>query len=572
MLSRLPVMAAMIIVLATFGPVQAANLSCPSGDVTCLIAAINTANGNGEEDTIMLAAGTYTLTAVDNATDGANGLPSITSVLTIQGAGAENTILERAATAPPFRLLHVSPNGVLQLDGLTVRGGRGGILNFGAIRITHSRVTDNTSDSGGGLDNVGGAVTIANAVFANNFGDEGGGGLHSVEGTVQISESSFLDNEAGHSAGAFVNCGGTATIAASTFAHNGGDPAAIINSSGFPCESTRESTMTIGNTTIADTVGNVTGGLVNDGTMLVLNSAIVRNFALSGVGGIWNRGSLTLINTTMADNLSPDIGGIDNGGSLSLINTTVADNEASLTGAVGGLRNSGTAVLVNTILARNTSGEGGVPGEAPDCNGPITSQGSNLIGDLTGCTVTLQPSDLTGNPGLGSLADDGSPGHAHLPLLAASPAINAGDNDVCTSDPQLATDQLGNLRVDICDIGAIEFQAPVVDTIPPVITIAASPTTLWPPNGKLVSVRVVGTMTDEPGGSGVNASSAAFMVLDEYGQLQPRGSLTLRADGHYTFTVALKASRRGNDRDGRHYTIVVSAEIRPGTWGLPRLL
>ena len=42
---------------------------------SCLIAAINEANANGEANTIRLEAGTYTLTAVDNRTDGPNGLP-----------------------------------------------------------------------------------------------------------------------------------------------------------------------------------------------------------------------------------------------------------------------------------------------------------------------------------------------------------------------------------------------------------------------------------------------------------------------------------------------------------------
>ncbi len=56
---------------------------------------------------------------------------------------------------------------------------------------------------------------------------------------------------------------------------------------------------------------------------------------------------------------------------------------------------------------------------------------------------------------------------------------------------------------------------PVVDTIAPTITISASLTTLWPPNGRLVSVLVSGTMTDEPGGSGLNPSSGEYVVIDE---------------------------------------------------------
>jgi hypothetical protein len=49
---------------------------------------------------------------------------------------------------------------------------------------------------------------------------------------------------------------------------------------------------------------------------------------------------------------------------------------------------------------------------------------------------------------------------------------------------------------------------------------------------------------------------------------QLRGRLTLTANGRYTFTVALEASRRGNDQDGRHYTIAVSAKDNAGNLGV----
>ena len=105
-----------------------------------------------------------------------------------------------------------------------------------------------------------------------------------------------------------------------------------------------------------------------------------------------------------------------------------------------------------------------------------------------------------------------------------------------------------------------------VDTTAPIITVAASPETLWPPNGRLVTVTVSGTIMDEPGGSGVQANSAAYRVMDEYGQIQPRGSVPL-VDGSYAFTIQLQASRRGNDQDGRHYTITVSATDNAGNLG-----
>src|SRR6516225_12210372 len=69
--------AAFGLALASPFRVQAEAFHCGAGDAPCLIAAITEANANGQRNTIFLDAGTYTLTAVDNDTDGPNGLPSI---------------------------------------------------------------------------------------------------------------------------------------------------------------------------------------------------------------------------------------------------------------------------------------------------------------------------------------------------------------------------------------------------------------------------------------------------------------------------------------------------------------
>jgi hypothetical protein len=83
----------------------------------------------------------------------------------------------------------------------------------------------------------------------------------------------------------------------------------------------------------------------------------------------------------------------------------------------------------------------------------VTSLGNNLIGDTTNCIITLQAGDLTGDPGLDAFTDDGTPGNGHYPLLAASQAIDAGNDEVCPK-----RDQLGEKRHRPCDIGAIEFR------------------------------------------------------------------------------------------------------------------
>ena len=77
-------------VLAATAPVQAKTFHCGAGDVPCLIAAITEANTNGQKkNRIQLDAGTYTLMAADNDTDGPNGFPSITSDLDITGRGTK---------------------------------------------------------------------------------------------------------------------------------------------------------------------------------------------------------------------------------------------------------------------------------------------------------------------------------------------------------------------------------------------------------------------------------------------------------------------------------------------------
>jgi hypothetical protein len=110
----------------------------------------------------------------------------------------------------------------------------------------------------------------------------------------------------------------------------------------------------------------------------------------------------------------------------------------------------------------------------------------------------------------------------------------------------------------------IMMDAPAVslDKTPPVITASANPATLWPPNGKMVPVTISGTVADSL--SGVNASTATFAVKDAYGLVQPSGPVSLASNGSYSFTIPLEAKRAGQDKNGRLYTIMVSAQDNAG--------
>lgn len=120
--------------LAIPSPAYAATLPVTTCNASDLIAAINTANGNGQADTITLAAGcTYSFNTVNNYWYGPNALPAIASNITIEGNGAVLEIsgvtrlrffFVGADGASTRTLSYYSPGaGVLTLRNLTLQGG-----------------------------------------------------------------------------------------------------------------------------------------------------------------------------------------------------------------------------------------------------------------------------------------------------------------------------------------------------------------------------------------------------------------------------------------------------------------
>lgn len=104
-----------------------------------------------------------------------------------------------------------------------------------------------------------------------------------------------------------------------------------------------------------------------------------------------------------------------------------------------------------------------------------------------------------------------------------------------------------------------------IDGTPPSVSAASNPSTLSPPTGKMVNVTITGSMSDAL--SGLNPAGASFSVVDDYGTVQPSGSITVQSNGSYSFTIQLQASRNGNDKNGRHYTITVRGTDMAGNVG-----
>jgi Pectinesterase len=132
----------------------------------------------------------------------------------------------------------------------------------------------------------------------------------------------------------------------------GGQESTIVDGSGsrgsvFTISS---GTVTIQGVTIQHGFSAVGGGISNEGTLTVLNSTLADNSAGTfGGGGILNEGTLTVLNSTFSDNSAHDGGGIANfDGTLTVLNSTFSDNSAD---DGGGIANSGTLTVQNSTLA-----------------------------------------------------------------------------------------------------------------------------------------------------------------------------------------------------------------------------
>jgi hypothetical protein len=126
-----------------------------ASSTSSLISALVSANSASTPSTICLGGGIYTLTAVNNSDESPNGLPSITKNITIIG---NNSVIERATSAPQFRIFRVASNGRLSLNNLTIRGGHagslsgGGVRNLGILELNTVIVENNTGNAGGGYE------------------------------------------------------------------------------------------------------------------------------------------------------------------------------------------------------------------------------------------------------------------------------------------------------------------------------------------------------------------------------------------------------------------------------------
>jgi hypothetical protein len=88
----------------------------------------------------------------------------------------------------------------------------------------------------------------------------------------------------------------------------------------------------------------------------------------------------------------------------------------------------------------------------------------------------------------------------------------------------------------------------------PTVAISVDPTTIWPPNHKIVGVTVSGTVT-EP--ANCTTTALTCKVVDEYGIFS--GAVAVPVANTFSGVSHVEAWRLGTDLDGRTYTYTCTA-------------
>lgn len=376
-------------------------------------------------------------------------------------------------------------------------GNGGGVYSSDLLMLHDCRIVNNTAGSGGNA--------FANTAGTGGDGGDGGGIL--ARSTSEVVRCSILHNAAGN--------GGI-----------GGDGSVTVGGKGGQ--------------------GGGGGGLYISGGSRVISSTINQNFA--GVGGDGGPSDQHL----GQPGAGGSGGGLDVPGAVELQQVTIAfngtqtggkgwDHGLPIVGTAGfggglNVRTNAFAQLDSVLIARNQS-----PDLAPDAAGPLTSLGYNLMGIADGSSgLKTFLGDLSGtvaaplDPKLGPLKiyDVGSISGQVYPLLAGSPAIDAGNPNVA-SRPD--TDQRGVPRLGgasppyRADIGAYEVHVPTISAIADqvmdedgtlgpvafeVVDVDSDPTTLT------VSAleSAPGLLTDiYVGGAGTNRTILATPFHDRFG-------------------------------------------------------
>jgi predicted outer membrane repeat protein len=310
--------------------------------------------------------------------------------------------------------------GYLKLTECTVTGSTaeqygGGILNQwrgvspdnSRVDLYHSTVSDNSAEFGGGIHSAA-DLTVVGSVVVDNVATRNGGGIYSTHFGSAV-DSTLADNTARNHGGGI-------------YGH-----------------------LDVFSSTVSGNAAELGAGIYYTISSKVVNSTVSNNTASARGGGIFNDiyADLSFAQISIRNNAAPQ------GRSIFSDGKPGPDDTKSHPPPTGG----------GTVTIRGGLIEGDCHIEAP---AEHVSLGSNIESGSDTCGFD-QGTDLVniteGQLDLGPLADNGGPTQTHA-LLPGSVAIDVIPADDCvdTEGAPLTTDQRGEPRDSMCDVGAFEVQ------------------------------------------------------------------------------------------------------------------
>ena len=348
----------------------------------------------------------------------------------------------------------------------TVTGGGGGgiaILYSVSASISGSTITSNNSSSTGNLAGAGGIL-----IFGSNSASISGS-------TISNNTSSHDEEESTRNLGGGILIFGSnnSSISGSTISNN-----AVISTpeatSGGGIAIFLSDSISISNSTISNNSSSQYGGGISiyNGIYIMANltnisiegSTISTNVAdgNGGGGGIFLRGVATILNSTISTNVADGNGGglnMEGNGGVSRVSIygSTFNGNATINGVAGGIyfNTEDNVLRMNNNIVANSVGA--------DLRCSVLdgfSTISNWIEEDSSCFYIGPPFNLTGDPMLGPLQDNGGPTLTHAPL-PGSGVINGVAFPFCDADNELPgitpLDQRGEPRATVdCFFGAVE--------------------------------------------------------------------------------------------------------------------
>jgi hypothetical protein len=260
------------------------------------------------------------------------------------------------------RLLRQDGTGYVELRSLTLtRGGSdgpgGAVTTRGEITVIDSKVQQNLAEEPGGGIMSQRRATIIRSVITGNLANDDGGGVYARRGGIQVYDSILSANLVDGSGGALGSTGDILVVRShldgnttdgdggAIYTDEDGDVTVIDSTvSGSDADGpggaifTLDGDVTIVNSTLSGNRADDRGGAVSgEASVVVLNSTISRNLAVAHVGGgLWSRGPMYVGNSTISNNYAEGKGGGLHAGSvLTLVNSTVAHNISSVAANIG---------------------------------------------------------------------------------------------------------------------------------------------------------------------------------------------------------------------------------------------